>query len=89
MRKGVFWISDELVRSGAHDDALGSDGFVVMAFLLSWDTTTPNKRPWETSAAQISDEFGWGGNRQRARTPWNGQSKTTGCWSASTSATGN
>lgn len=68
MRKGVTWLSDELIRSGAHDDALGSDGFVVMAFLLSWATPIgSDRRVWETSAAQISDEFGWGGNRQRAR----------------------
>ncbi len=58
-------MSDELIRSGAHDDALGSDGFVVMAFLLSW-ASGPGKRTWETSAAQISEEFGWGRNRERA-----------------------
>jgi hypothetical protein len=66
MRNGVTWMSDELIRSGAHDDALGSDGFVVMAFLLSW-ASGPSKRVWETSASQISEEFGWGRNRERAR----------------------
>ncbi len=68
MRKGVTWMSDELIRAGAHDDALGSDGFVVMAYLLSWASRpVPNRRPWETSAAQISEQFGWGRNRERAR----------------------
>ena len=44
------------------------DGLVVMAYLLSW-ASAPNsaKRAWETSAAQISEQFGWGGNRERAQ----------------------
>ncbi|MFN3003028.1 hypothetical protein [Mycolicibacterium wolinskyi] len=68
MRKGVTWISDELIRAGAHDRALGSDGFLVMAFLLSWATPAGAAgRVWETSASHISDEFGWGRNRERAR----------------------
>lgn len=68
VRKGVTWMCDELIREAAHDDALGSDGFVVMAFLLSWASQPPGstKRAWETSAAAISEQFGWGGNRRRA-----------------------
>lgn len=66
MRKGVTWISDELIRSAAHDDVLGADGFVVMAFLLSWAPAAGSKRAWETSAAQLSEQFGWGSNRRRA-----------------------
>ncbi|MCV7226086.1 hypothetical protein [Mycolicibacterium komossense] len=66
MRKGVTWISDELIRSAAHDDVLGADGFVAMAFLLSWAPASGSKRAWETSAAQLSEQFGWGANRRRA-----------------------
>lgn len=67
IRKGVTWLSDELIRAGAHDDVLGSDGFVVVAFMLSWASAPDaNKRAWETSAAQISAQFGWGFNRERA-----------------------
>ncbi|KUI29473.1 hypothetical protein AU196_03840 [Mycobacterium sp. IS-1742] len=68
IRQGVTWISDDLIRSGAHDDALGSDGLVVMVFMLSWAITPGSaRRPWETSAAQISEQFGWGLNRERAK----------------------
>ncbi|WP_167107253.1 hypothetical protein [Mycobacterium sp. DL592] len=67
VRQGVTWLSDELIRSGAHNSALGSDGFVVMAYLLSCATMPGSRRRvWETSAAQISEHFGWGGNRRRA-----------------------
>jgi hypothetical protein len=67
LRKGVTWLSDELIRVGAHEDALGSDGFVVIAFMLSWASAPDsNRRAWETSAAQLSEEFGWGLNRERA-----------------------
>lgn len=67
IRQGVTWLSDELIRSGAHDDALGSDGFVVMAYLLSCASTPdPKRRAWETSTVQLSAQFGWGGNRRRA-----------------------
>lgn len=68
VRKGVTWLSDELIRSAAHDDMLGSDGFVVMAFLLSWASQggAGSRRAWETSAAQLSEQFGWGRNRERA-----------------------
>ena len=66
IRKGVTWLSDELIRAGAHDDALGSDGFVVVAYLLS-RVSAPHKPAWETSAVQISEQFGWGLNRERAK----------------------
>ena len=66
MRKGVTWVSDELIRSAAHDKQLGSDGFVVMVFLLSWASQGTGKRAWETSTAQMSEQFGWGRNRERA-----------------------
>lgn len=65
-RKGVTWVTDELIREAAHDYRLGSDGFLVMMFLLSCVTTDPKKRAWETSAAAISEKFGWGANRRRA-----------------------
>lgn len=66
-RRGVTWMSNDLIREAAHDNALGSDGFLVMAFLLSCVTTPDaNRRPWETSAAAISEQFGWGANRRRA-----------------------
>lgn len=66
-RKGVTWVTNELIRDAAHDHRLGADGFVLMMYLLSCATTpAPNKRPWETSAAAISEQFGWGGNRRRA-----------------------
>lgn len=66
-RGGVTFLSDELIRSGAHNDALGSDGLVLMAYLLSRaNSGSPHRRPWETSAAQLSEQFGWGRNRERA-----------------------
>lgn len=66
-RTGVTWLSDDLIRSGAHDKALGSDGLVLMAFLVSWATPcNSGKRVWETSAAHLSEQFGWGLNRERA-----------------------
>ena len=64
IRNGVTWLSDELIREGAHDRALGSDGLVLMAYVLSRAST---RRVWETSAAQITEQFGWGGDRERAR----------------------
>ncbi|MGV0824066.1 hypothetical protein ABQF35_14405 [Mycobacterium syngnathidarum] len=67
-RKGVTWVTDELIRDAAHDDRLGADGFTLMMFLLSWASQPPGstKRAWETSAAAISEQFGWGANRRRA-----------------------
>jgi len=62
MRARVTWLSNELIRSGAHAGALGSDGFVLMAYLLS----CAGGKTWETSAVEISEKFGWGRNRERA-----------------------
>jgi hypothetical protein len=68
VRHGVTWLSDELIRVGAHDDALGSDGFAVVAYMLSCACApNSNRRPWETSPAALSEQFGWGQNRERAR----------------------
>lgn len=68
MRHGVTYICDELIRDGAHQTRLGSDGFVAFVFLLSWAS---RKNAWETSAKQISATFGWGANRNRARAALN------------------
>lgn len=66
-KSGFTVLCDDLVRAGAHDDALGSDGFVLMAFLVSWATPDRSgKRVWETSARHLSEHFGWGMNRERA-----------------------
>lgn len=66
VRQGFTLLSNELIRAGGHDKALGSDGLLVMAYLLSCATTPqPGKRVWETSAAQMSELFGWPGNRRR------------------------
>lgn len=66
-RTGYTVLSDDLIRSGAQDRELGSDGFVLMAFLVSWAASPKSgKRVWETSAAHISEHFGWGMNRERA-----------------------
>ncbi|MFA1705517.1 hypothetical protein ACDT10_21705 [Mycobacterium intracellulare] len=67
IRKGYTVVSDELIRAGAHDQALGSDGLAVILLLLSRGSTKAGQRAWETSATQISDELGWGRNRERAR----------------------
>lgn len=60
-------VSDELIRVGAHDRALGSDGLAVILLMLSRASTKAGQRAWETSATQISEELGWGRNRERAR----------------------
>lgn len=66
-RSGFTVLCDDLIRAGANDRVLGSDGFVLMAFLVSWATPVRAKRKvWETSAAHISEHFGWGMNRERA-----------------------
>lgn len=67
IRKGFTMISDELIRSGAHIGALGPDGFLVLAYLLSCATApqSNHRRPWETSAAQMNEHFGWPRNRRR------------------------
>jgi hypothetical protein len=67
IRKGYTVISDELIRVGAHDKRLGSDGLALIILLLSRASTRPGQRAWETSPAQISEELGWGRNRERAR----------------------
>lgn len=67
MRSGVTWLSDELIRVGAHENALGSDGFTVIAYMLSCGSALgSNRRPWETSPRALSNQFGWGSNRVRA-----------------------
>ncbi|MGV0603930.1 hypothetical protein [Mycolicibacterium sp. XJ1904] len=67
IRKGYTMVSDELIRAGAHDRALGSDGLAVLLLMLSRGTTRAGQKAWETSATQISEELGWGRNRERAR----------------------
>ena len=63
-RDGYFYLCDELVRTGAHE--LGSDGFVLLAYLLS--RAGGNKgRVFETSPARMSADLGWGLNRERVR----------------------
>ncbi|BBZ62970.1 hypothetical protein [Mycolicibacterium arseniciresistens] len=65
-RTGYSILSDELIRTGPHKDALGTDGFAVLAYLLSVATSAQSgRRLWETSAAEISERFGWPGNRRR------------------------
>lgn len=67
IRTGYTMVSDELIRTGAHDRALGSDGLAVILLMVSRGTTRPGQRAWETSATDISEELGWGRNRERAR----------------------
>lgn len=66
IRKGYTVVADELIRVGAHDQVLGSDGLAVILLMLSRGTTRTGQRAWETSATQISEELGWGRNRERA-----------------------
>jgi hypothetical protein len=66
VRQGFTLLSNELIRSGGHDKALGADGLLVMAYLLSCAATPQSgKRAWETSAAQMAEVFGWPANRRR------------------------
>lgn len=66
-KTGYTVLADDLIRDGAHEDALGADGFAVMAFLVSWaSSTNSNRRPWETSPLHLSQTFGWSANRERA-----------------------
>lgn len=66
VRQGFTLLSNELIRDGAKEDHLGADGLLVMAYLLSCATTPQSgKRVWETSAAQMSEVFGWPANRRR------------------------
>lgn len=65
-RTGYSILSDELIRTGPHKNTLGTDGFAVLAYLLSVATSPHSgRRLWETSAAEISEQFGWPGNRRR------------------------
>lgn len=68
MRQGFTVLSNELIREGGQDQALGADGFLVMAYLLSCATPAGSgERVWETSAAQMAEVFGWPSNRRLAR----------------------
>jgi len=62
-RDGFFYLCNDLVRVGAHRSRLDSDGFVVMAYLLSH--AGGKGKPFETSPALMSAEFGWSRNRER------------------------
>jgi hypothetical protein len=59
-RRDIVRVTDELVREGGHAKSLGSDGVLVLEYLLSRGSG------WETSARQICQQFGWGRNRDRA-----------------------
>lgn len=62
-RDGYFYLCNDLIRSGAHRSRLDSDGFVVLAFLLSH--AGGSGKAFETSPALMSEEFGWSRNRER------------------------
>ena len=62
-RDGYFYLSNDLIRVGAHKLRLDSDGFVVIAYLLSH--AGGGGRPFETSPALMAREFGWSLNRDR------------------------
>jgi hypothetical protein len=62
-RDGYFYLSNDLIRVGAHKLRLDSDGFVVIAYLLSH--AGGGGRPFETSPALMAREFGWSLNRER------------------------
>ncbi|SKH28925.1 Uncharacterised protein [Mycobacteroides abscessus subsp. massiliense] len=66
MREGFTCLSDELIREGGHRSRLGSDGLLVLAYLLS-RAAPRGQKAWETSTVQISEQFGWGRNRNRVR----------------------
>jgi hypothetical protein len=63
-RGGYFYLCDELVRNGIRE--LGSDGFTALAYLVS-RAGTANGKPFQTSPTRMSEDFGWGSNRERAR----------------------
>lgn len=67
IRRGYTVVSDELIRTGGHDQVLGSDGLAVVLLMLSRGSTRAGQRAWETSATRISEELGWGRNRECAR----------------------
>lgn len=60
-RDGYFYVCNDLIRAGARE--LGSDGLAVMLYLLSH--AGGSGKPYTTSPARISDEFGWSQNRER------------------------
>lgn len=62
-RDGYFYVCNDLIRVGAHKSRLDSDGFMVLAYLLSH--AGGNARAFETSPARMSAEFGWSRNRER------------------------
>ncbi|WP_200885673.1 hypothetical protein [Mycobacterium kyorinense] len=64
-RGGYFYLCNDLIRVGAHKSRLDSDGFVVMAYLLSH--AGGGGRPFETSPALMAKEFGWSLNRDRVK----------------------
>ncbi|BBZ05996.1 hypothetical protein MDOR_01650 [Mycolicibacterium doricum] len=63
-RDGYFYLCDDLVRTGVRE--LGSDGFVLLAYLLSRAGNSKGK-PFETSPVRVSGDLGWGRNRERVR----------------------
>lgn len=66
-RNGFTIVSNELIRVGGHNTALGSDGLLVMTYLLSCATALgANQRPWETSVRAIAEHYGIGRDRVRA-----------------------
>jgi hypothetical protein len=55
--QGFTRVPNQLVRQAI--PTIGTDGFTVLVLLLSHECG------WETSAAEIGRQFGWGRNRQR------------------------
>lgn len=66
LREGFTGLSNELIREGGHRSRLGSDGVLVLAYLLS-RAAPRGQKAWETSAVQIAEQFGWPRNRDRVR----------------------
>lgn len=66
LREGFTGLCNELIREGGHRSRLGSDGVLVLAYLLS-RAAPRGQKAWETSTVQISEQFGWGRNRNRVR----------------------
>ncbi|SHP14681.1 Uncharacterised protein [Mycobacteroides abscessus subsp. abscessus] len=66
LREGFTALSNELIRGGGHRSRLGSDGVLVLAYLLS-RAAPRGQKAWETSAVQIAEQFGWPRNRDRVR----------------------
>ncbi|SKS68530.1 hypothetical protein [Mycobacteroides abscessus] len=66
IREGFTALSNELIREAGHRSRLGSDGVLVLAYLLS-RAAPRGQKAWETSTVQISEQFGWPRNRERAQ----------------------